>query len=198
MWNRSAVRGACMAGLLVALAAGCSDPPLGPAAEASGGGPGDLQSIPSSTGLEANPPGVRGGLPSARDVAVAALAGLTSRSLGGLERLRLTEYEHNVLVWPELPASRPEVNFPLDYAWYNIEIRNQSARNRLLAVYGGRDLRFERIECIGELERFESFKVHTDCWVSFHVDGSTLHRKQLFKHVLEWDGRYKIFRYYEP
>ena len=190
-------RPAWTAAFVAALAAaGCSEGPVGPEVVARGGG--QVVSVPTNTGLHARPPGLRGGLASAHEVAVAALEGLASRSRGRLERLRLTKYEHNVLVWPELPASRPEVNFPLDFAWRNIEVRNQSARERLLAVYGGRDLLFERVECLGETERFASFKVHTDCWVSFFVDGPTLHRKQLFKHLLEWEGQYKIFRYYEP
>lgn len=54
------------------------------------------------------------------------------------------------------------------------------------------------VECRGPTERFRSFRVHTDCWVSFAMDGRRLGPQQLFKDVLEWDGQFKIFRYYEP
>jgi len=112
--------------------------------------------------------------------------------------LRLTEREHNDVVWPELPASAPELNFPLAYAWQNIERRNRRSLERILPLYSGRDLAYLRVECRGETERFETFEVLTDCWVVF-AQGSDpgLLEAQIFKDVLVRGGGYKIFRYYD-
>ena len=102
------------------------------------------------------------------------------------------------MVWPELPASAPEVNYPADLAWKNIWTRNRAALSDLFGVYEDRRLRFVDAECRGPVEAFESFVVHTDCWVTLRRDGELLPPQQLFKDVLDLDGEMKIFRYYEP
>ncbi|MCG8469333.1 MAG: hypothetical protein MJB57_14185 [Gemmatimonadetes bacterium] len=124
------------------------------------------------------------------------LAGLASADTSRLERLRLTETEHNEMVWPELPASQG--NFPLDFAWRNISMRNAAARGELLGELGGHELDFVDVECRGQTRTFASFRVHTDCWVLLRRDGEQLPAQQLFKDVLDWDGELKVFRYYEP
>lgn len=114
-----------------------------------------------------------------------------------LEGYRLTERQHNEVVWPELPASRPEVNFPIDYAWRNIQSRNLRGVQRILPMYGGRDLTFRWVACRGEPQTFASFHVLTDCWVGFAADGREVWEAQLFKDVLVRGGGHKIFRYYD-
>lgn len=115
-----------------------------------------------------------------------------------LNRVRLTEHEHNDAVWPELPASAPEVDFPVDYAWTNIQKRNRRSFARLLPVFADRRPTLQRVGCRGGTEAFETFVVHTDCWVVFAVDGSPeLWEVQLFKDVLERGGGHKVFRYYD-
>ena len=126
------------------------------------------------------------------------LAGLATANTRDLDAVRLTEVEHNEMVWPELPASAPEVNFPVDFAWENISMRNRAALSDLFGVYEGRDLQFVDAECRGPTEAFASFVVHTDCWVTLRRDGELLPPRQIFKDVLDWEGELKIFRYYEP
>ena len=114
-----------------------------------------------------------------------------------LAALRLTEAEHNEVVWPELPASRGGNPFPLDLAWRNIQLRDQRAIPRTRAVLRGAEpLEFEGVECEGEMQRFETFVVHTDCRVGYRSYGR-LYRHQIFKDVLERNGGFKIFRYYD-
>lgn len=115
-----------------------------------------------------------------------------------LAGFRLTEEQHNRVVWPELPVSAPEVGFPVDFAWQNIETRNRSALLRTLPAYRDRDLDFRRVECRGEAERFETFEVLTDCWLVFADEGrSGTWEVQAFKDILLRGGGYKIFRYYD-
>lgn len=139
-----------------------------------------------------------GSASSLEELATTVLAGLAAADTSLLESVRLTEREHNELVWPELPASAPDIDYPVDLAWGNISTRNRAALGDLDAAYGGHDLRFAEIECRGPTEPFESFVVHTDCWVTLERDGEQIAPQQLFKDVLDWNGGLKIFRYYEP
>jgi hypothetical protein len=126
------------------------------------------------------------------------LRALARADTSALEWVRLTEHEHNDVVWPELPASAPEVNYPLDFAWGNIQMRNRRAIARIMPSFQSRDLGFQRVECRGETQQFETFHVYTDCFVVFTQGGSPeLHEAQLFKDVLERGGGLKIFRYYD-
>lgn len=149
-------------------------------------------------GCEAEPAAFAGSAPSLEALAAQVLDALSHEKLATLDRVRLTEHEHNDVVWPQLPAAAPEVNFPVDFAWSNIQLRNQSAVARMDELYEGRALHLEHVECRGETEAFESFEVLTDCWVTFTVDGSaSRYEAQIFKDVLARGGGYKIFRYYD-
>lgn len=163
------------------LTAGCNGVP----------GLSDVEPFPSSAG-------------SVQEVGQRALAGLVASNAADLELLRLTEHEHNDVLWPELPASDPALNVPLDWAWGDIETRNQAALRRIERWFQGRDLEFENAECVGETQEFRTFRVLTDCWVAFRLlqageDASETKeaRVQLFKDVVERGGGYKIFRFYD-
>ena len=115
-----------------------------------------------------------------------------------LEAFRLTEEEHNAVVWPELPAAQAEEPFPLDLAWRNIQLRNERAVPRAAdALRRARAETFEGAECEGAVQSFRTFVVHTDCRVRFRAAGGTRYRVLLFKDALERNGGYKVFRYYD-
>jgi hypothetical protein len=154
------------------------------------GGCGDLR---ASTGA------FPGSAPSLDVLGAAVLDALARADLETLEGFRLTETEHNREVWPELPAARPEVNFPVELAWSNIDTRDRSSLGRVLPLYEGRSPSHLATECRGEPQRFETFVVLTDCWVVFTMldDPSNVLEVQLFKDVLLRGGGHKIFRYYD-
>ena len=114
-----------------------------------------------------------------------------------IESFRLTETEHNTVIWPELPAAQGPSPYPIDLAWQNIQLRNGRSIPRAADVLEwARPLVFQSVECVGELETFETFYVHTDCYLHFRSRGRE-HRLQLFMDVLERNSGYKIFRYYD-
>jgi hypothetical protein len=163
------------------------------AAAACGTGAGVADSEPADTSLRFG-----NAQPTLDALGRHVLQALARRDTVALNRVRLTEHEHNDVVWPELPASAPEVNFPVDYAWTNIQNRNTRSLTRLLRVLSDRNPTLQRVECRGGIEEFETFVVRTDCWVVFAVDGSPeLWEAQLFKDVLERAGGHKVFRYYD-
>ncbi len=117
-----------------------------------------------------------------------------------LERYRLTESEHNEVVWPEFPAAQAEHPFPVDLAWRNIQLRNQQAVRRASSALATArrmgPVETRGVDCEGETASFGTFAVHTDCYVRFGVAGRP-YKMQLFKDVLVRQGGYKIFRYYD-
>lgn len=127
-----------------------------------------------------------------------ALQALAAADTAALEALRLTEAEHNDVVWPELPASRSEANFPVDYAWSNIQNRNRRSLARILPQYAGKSFELEDMQCRGGTRAFATFQVLTDCWAIFTVAGQDgRYEAQLFKDVVVRGGGHKIFRYYD-
>ena len=156
-----------MAVLLTALAA-CNDAP----------------SFPGSTG-------------DLEDLGRLVVEALNEGDEEALATVRLTEFEHNEVVYPELPAAAGDNPFPVDLAWQNIELRSRRAVNRLQTDLAPLSpMEFESVECRGETHVFESFQVRTDCYTRFRAGGS-VYEVQLFKDVLERGGGYKIFRYYD-
>ena len=134
---------------------------------------------------------------SMEELAREALSGLAASDAELLNRLRLTEAEHNEVVWPELPASAPEIGFPVDLVWRNIELRSSAALDRIGGWFRSNAVRYQVTECRGATQEFATFQVHTDCWVLFLTIRGELLEAQLFKDVLERDGGFKIFRYYD-
>ena len=115
----------------------------------------------------------------------------------GLAEVRLSEREHNEVVWPELPAAESDNPYVLEFAWQNIQMRNGRAVRRLTHDLESMiPMAYEGVECRGETQSFETFRVRTDCWVQFFSKGG-FYEAQLFKDVLERDGGHKIFRYYD-
>jgi len=162
----------------------------------SGGGENDSPSA-GTTDVSGNA-ALPGSASSLDDLARRVLAALSTRDTATLGALRLSEGEHNQMVWPELPASAPEVNYPVDFAWTNIGIRNRAALATLLYDFRDAEPELTGTECRGPTQSFESFVVHTNCWVEFRTDGGGPRAQQLYKDVLDWDGELKVFRYYEP
>ncbi|MEQ9398632.1 MAG: hypothetical protein RJQ04_05640 [Longimicrobiales bacterium] len=149
--------------------------------------------------------GFPGAAPSLDALGRATLQAVVQGDTARLDGFRLTRQEHNDVVWPELPASAPEVGMPVDLVWADIERRNDRALNRILPALAGRRLDYVGTSCRGGLQAFGSFHVLTDCWVTFDApdragEGPVAVPRfevQFFKDVLVRDAGYKVFRYYE-
>ncbi len=138
----------------------------------------------------------RGSGRSLHDVGARALEGLVSGDRASLAALRLSREEYTEVVWPELPVSDPELNVPIEYVWADIESRDRRAVNRLSPQFEGLAAEVVDVECVGGVQEFATFRVHTDCWVT--IAAAPGHRRiQLFKDVLERGAGYKLFRYYD-
>lgn len=137
-----------------------------------------------------------GGAASLEALADSAWAAVVRADTAAMERLRLTEQEHNEHVWPQLPAADPAAGFPVDLAWENISMRDAAARMRLLGRFERAELSVQDVACEGE-QRFEGFRVLTDCAVHLHDPATgSVTPFQLFRDVVVRGGTHKIFRYY--
>lgn len=121
---------------------------------------------------------------------------IVQQDTAALDRLRLSEYEHNVLVWPEQDASRPEAGFPLDQAWHNIQLRNRAARTGLVHAFRDSIDRLVDTRCDGQPRRYRTFLALTDCQLVLETADGGERRVQAFRYVIRMDGRHKVVRYY--
>ncbi len=136
-----------------------------------------------------------GSAKSLDDLGATVLSAFEEGNPEALARVRLAESEHNQVIWPELPAAQR--GYPIDLAWQNIQLRNARSIPRAGRVLQEmRPLEFLSVQCEGETESFATFRVHTECHAHFRSRDRE-YRMQLFRHVAERHGGYKIFRYYD-
>jgi hypothetical protein len=132
---------------------------------------------------------------SAEALTQAVLSAIAANDRVRLLDLALSESEFRELVWPELPTSRPERNVPLDYAWGQLKQNSDGFLQQTLARYGGKPLRFVRLNFTGETTQYQSFRVMRDSEVVATDDSGRDLVLRLFGAVLVKDGRYKVFSY---
>ena len=129
-------------------------------------------------------------------VSQAVLTALEAEDYETLRSYALSEEEFRDIVWPELPASRPERNVPLSYAWGDL---NQKATNSLKTLVfggaGGRHYELQRVEFDGETTPYETFLVHRDARLVVRDDQGIERRVNFFGSIIERRGRYKLFSY---
>lgn len=139
-------------------------------------------------------PGLSETLDSPEAVARAVLHGLDQGDRRALENLAVTADEFRDLVWPKLPASRPERNLPLDYVWKDLAAK--SAANLGARLSGSKSgLTLISLEFAGGVQDYGTFRVHRDTVLSLKDrDGREL-RARLFGSAIESEGRFKVFSY---
>ncbi|MEZ4415577.1 MAG: hypothetical protein R3E10_07460 [Gemmatimonadota bacterium] len=111
-----------------------------------------------------------------------------------LARLRLTAEAHRDVVWPEITTAQGS-GLPQDLAWSDLERRNARAVARNLAWFASRSVAFEDVHCEGVSREFPTFRVLTDCWIRFRIEGGGLGEAALFEEVVARGKGYKVFRY---
>jgi hypothetical protein len=123
------------------------------------------------------------------------LGALAARDIAVLEALPLSEQEFEQVVWPDLPASRPEMNLPADYAWRTLAQNSRGYLARLLATHGGRRYRLVRIDFDGETTHYDAFVVHRKSRLVIQDEAGHERTLRLFGSVLERAGEFKLFSY---
>ncbi len=129
-----------------------------------------------------------------------ALAREVLRLLKARDRERLAELavdarEFAEIIWPELPASRPERNLPLEYVWGDLRTKSRGHLARIVEQHGGRRYALVAVSHAGETTTYETFTVKRKTELIVRDDEGRELPLRLFGSLLEHDGRYKIFSF---
>jgi hypothetical protein len=133
--------------------------------------------------------------PSPDALAHQLLAALEQRDVDRLRQLALTESEFRDVVWPELPAARPERNLSFHYVWNDLRMKSEASLQRLVAEHGGRGRTFVRLEFAGETTQHRTYLVRREAVVVAHDAGQPAQPLRLFGSMIERNGAFKVFSY---
>jgi hypothetical protein len=130
------------------------------------------------------------------ELLVAAVAqALAERDEARLRELALDEQEFREVVWPDLPAAKPERNLPFSYVWGDLRVRSDAALASLLREYGGQKLAVTDLWFRGGTTQYASYVVYRTPTLRV-VDAQGMdHELRLFGSIVEHSGRFKLFSY---
>lgn len=124
-----------------------------------------------------------------------ALERIAAGDREGLLALALTEAEFREVVYPELPASRPQRNTSADYLWRGLRQKSRNALAFTLDRHAGPPLELLAVDFLGETTDYGTYRVHrkTALTVRAPDGGKTVVR--VFGSMIERGGEYKIFSF---
>jgi hypothetical protein len=128
-------------------------------------------------------------------LARAVLTEIAHNDKDALEALALSEREFRERVWPELPASQPGRNLPMEYVWGDLRQKSVGHLHATLAEHGGRRYDLLRVEFLGETTAFRSFEVTRRAQLHVRDDRGRMHVVRLFGSVLRSGSEHKLFSY---
>jgi hypothetical protein len=132
---------------------------------------------------------------SPRALAQAVLDALARRDEQALRALTFDEQEFRKLVWPDLPASRPERNLPFSYVWTDLRTKSDTGLNAVLATYGGQAYDLEKVAFTGGATQYRTFVVHRESTLAVRDRNGHRETLRLFGSVIENGRRFKVFSY---
>ncbi len=132
--------------------------------------------------------------PSADSLARAVLGALASKDRASLDALALSEQEFRDLVWPDLPASRPERNLPFSYVWGDLRQKSQSGLSATLSAHGGKPYELVRVTFKGDTP-YANYRVHRDATFRVTIASGEEVDLRVCGSMLEKDGAWKVFSY---
>jgi hypothetical protein len=128
-------------------------------------------------------------------LADAVLDALAARDRQALAALAVSGSEFRQRVWPELPASRPERNVPLQYAWNDLAQKSSGGLSAVLAAYGGQRFTLRRVEFLGEKTIYRTFAIQRKTELVVTDAGGAEQRIRVFGSIIHADGLVKVFSY---
>jgi hypothetical protein len=122
------------------------------------------------------------------------LAAVRRGNPAGLRRLAMQEREFRELVWPYLPASRPERNLSFGYVWGDLAAKSEAHLRTLAAGFQDRPgLEVTGVRFAGASDRYGSVVIHRDTRLTVRDGDGRQYEVRLFGSTLEQTGRYKVF-----
>lgn len=136
-----------------------------------------------------------GGAATAEELARTLLRAVSAGDTARVRALLVSRAEFAWLYYPHSRYTAPPYELGPELVWFTTVSASDKGAGRLLARYGGRPLRFERLLC-GDSSVVEGPNtVRRGCRVRFAVADSAARDLQLFGALLHRDGRYKFLSY---
>jgi len=148
-----------------------------------------------AAGAACTPASLEHGAPTADALARDVLHALAQRNLPRLRELAVNETEFSAVVWPELPAARPERNLPREYVWGDLRGKSEAGLRRVVTASGGRPFSLVRVQFTGGTTPYRSYLIHRAASVTVFGEDGREETLRLFGSVLERAGRFKVFSY---
>ena len=145
--------------------------------------------------LACSPPPLANTYESADQLVRAVLAAFASRDNARLRALALDEEEFRRIVWPALPAARPERNLPFSYVWGDLQQKSDNRLRANLGVHGGRTYRLQSITFSGGVTEYPGFRVHREALLTVRDSAGNEHEIRLFGSAIERVGDWKVFSF---
>lgn len=179
---------AVAAAILCVVAASCGSD-RSPEARAEGESPGDR---PAES---AAPAPLAGSEATPEAVARQALERIAAGDREALLSLALGETEFREVVYPALPASRPERNTSADFVWRSLHQKSRNSLTFTLDRYAGRPLELVAVDFLGETTDYGSYRVHRKTALTVRTPEGRQRVVRLFGSMIERAGRYQIFSF---
>ncbi|MGH9308533.1 MAG: hypothetical protein ACRD1U_04120 [Vicinamibacterales bacterium] len=128
-------------------------------------------------------------------LATSVLDAVASRDRDRLEQLALSEHEFRTIVWPALPAARPERNLTWDYVWSDLRQKSRASVMALLFRHGGRRYTLLGVKHLGKTTQYADFEVQRATELSVATSTGERATVRLFGSTIRRHGRFKLFSY---
>jgi hypothetical protein len=153
-----------------------------------------LASAIASSGCNSSPL-LAHALSSDEAVARAVLDALARNDTQELIRLSLTKGEFEGIVWPVLPASRPDVGVTSDEVWRDTANKSRAHLARTLSELGGRRLELMRIEFGGATTEHGAYSLSRKTRLIVRNEVGAEERVRVFGSIIRQRGQSKVYSY---
>ncbi len=128
-------------------------------------------------------------------LARAVLDAIETRDVERLLALSLSRDEFADLVWPTLPASRPEVGMPMTYVWQDSFTRSRGSLAQTIEAFGGQRLTLVRVGFSGRQTDHEGVVIARKSYLVVKDAQGQERQIRVFGSVIRQAGRSKVYSY---
>lgn len=109
--------------------------------------------------------------------------------------LSVSRDEFEAIVWPTLPASRPEVGMPMEYVWQDTFTRSRTYLAQTLHEYGGERFELRGVRFAGETTSHGTYSVSRKAHLVVRDALGVERVVRFFGSIIRQNGRSKVYSY---
>jgi hypothetical protein len=134
-------------------------------------------------------------LETPQQVAEAVLTAFAQQDAHALKSLAVDRDEFRTIVWPRLPAARPERNLTWQYVWRDLSTKSQHHASARLAAWRTSGARVVNVRFAGPVDDHGTFRIHRTTMVDVRLPDGRESTERLCGSMIEQGGRFKVFSY---